>query len=120
MTALALELLRVARALPAVEHGLAAHPPPAAVARLRARGRRCARRTPAARATLRRAIALADRAAPGGASCYRRALLELALDAGAAAETLWLGLDASGLPRSGHAWLGDAPPDRPYAITLSL
>jgi hypothetical protein len=34
-----------------------------------------------------------DVAAPGGPSCFRRVLLETALDAGAARETLIFGLD---------------------------
>jgi len=45
---------------------------------------------------------------PDGGNCYRRALLELALDPTAAAEPLVFGLKQGGGSGSGHAWLGDA------------
>jgi hypothetical protein len=51
-------------------------------------------------------IAVVDRWLPGEPSCYRRVLLEMTLDAGAAEETLHMGLRVPGGPRSGHAWLG--------------
>jgi hypothetical protein len=56
---------------------------------------------------LRRLIRGVDACLPGGGNCYRRALLEVALDPAAAAEPLHLGLREHGGPRSGHAWLGD-------------
>ena len=50
-----------------------------------------------------------DALGPGGPQCLRRVLLELALDAGAAEETVRLGLD----PRAtGHAWIVGREPDR--------
>jgi hypothetical protein len=54
-------------------------------------------------------IAAADRRFPDGGNCFRRALLEMSLDAGAAQERLCLGLKAAGGPRSGHAWLSSWP-----------
>jgi hypothetical protein len=54
-------------------------------------------------------IALVDRVLPGEPNCLRRALLEIALDAGAAEEPLHLGLKVPGGPRSGHAWLASWP-----------
>lgn len=50
-------------------------------------------------------FACVDAFASGGANCYRRVLLEAALDAGAAREDVVLGLNVG---RTGHAWLGKA------------
>jgi hypothetical protein len=63
-------------------------------------------RAPEQRNTLRRVIRQIDARVPGGPNCYRRALLEMRLDAVAAREPLHLGLRAHGGPNSGHAWLG--------------
>jgi hypothetical protein len=68
------------------------------------------RRSPSERAVLRRAIAVVDRLMPGGANCYRRVLLEIALDAGAAKQPVMLGLRNGGGPRTGHAWLDGVEP----------
>jgi|SRR5579863_2559687 len=88
---------------------------------LRARGARSRLRDAAARARLQRVIGVVDRFFPSGGNCYRRALMEIALDAGAAAEPLHLGLQAHGGPGSGHAWLGDRSGDpAPYDAELSL
>ena len=116
------ELARVARALPLVEWGRRTRGPEPLVARLRDRGRRASRRSPEARADLRRVIAAVDRLLPGQPSCYRRALLEIGLDAGAAEEPLHLGLRVPGGPRSGHAWLGGDPsgPGRDYDVQLDM
>jgi hypothetical protein len=118
------ELVRVARMLPAVERGRRAEGPEPLVERLRARGRGQARRGPDARADLRRVIAAVDRCLPGEPSCYRRALLEMGLDAGAAGEPLRMGLRVPGGPRSGHAWLGGGAGDPdaggPYDVQLDM
>jgi hypothetical protein len=79
------------------------------IASVRARGATCVRRDPAARARLRRAIRFVDRLFPSGPNCYRRVLMEIALDAGAAAEPIHMGLQADGRPKSGHIWLESAP-----------
>jgi hypothetical protein len=47
-----------------------------------------------------------DRLLARPANCYRRALVEIAMDAGAATEPLHFGLRAGGGTNSGHAWLG--------------
>jgi hypothetical protein len=58
---------------------------------------------------------------PDGGNCYRRALLAIALDAGAAQDPLVLGLDARGGPASGHAWLGERRGrEEPYPVELVL
>jgi hypothetical protein len=66
-------------------------------------------RTAAARASLRRLIRIVDRCFPSGGNCYRRALIEVAMDASAAAEPLHMGIRSNGGPNSGHAWLGSLP-----------
>ena len=78
------------------------------VPELRARGARRTRSQPG-RAQLRRMIRVVDRCFPSGANCYRRALIEIAMDASAAAEPLRMGLKADGGPNTGHAWLESAP-----------
>lgn len=90
------ELLRAALVLPGAErlrHGS----PREAVATMRSRGA-CARaRGPIGRARLRRAIGWLD--ALHRPNCFRRVLAEIALDGGAAQETLVFGLDVG---RTGH------------------
>jgi len=84
-------------------------------------GRRATPRAPGERAWLQRAIAAIDRRLPGGERCYRRVLVEVALDPAAAAEPFVLGLDRSGQPRSGHAWLGGRRGRaEPYEVEISL
>jgi hypothetical protein len=75
----------------------------AAVSRASARGRR--RRSPDARARLRRLIGRVDARMPGGANCVRRALWEMSLDPESANERLFAGIRHGGGPKSGHAWL---------------
>jgi hypothetical protein len=81
------------------------------VKRMRGRGRRRRARDLAERLKLRRAIEIVDRRFPSGPNCYRRVLIEIAMDAGAAAEPLHMGLKAHGEPGSGHAWLASMPRD---------
>lgn len=57
------------------------------------------------RARLQRLIRLVDRVFPDGGNCYRRSLLEIALDSTASKETLYMGLKQHGALNSGHAWL---------------
>ena len=89
MIRLALELVRVARVAREAER----------VATERARGRTGRRRSPRGRRRLRRAIMMVDARWTGGGNCFRRVLIELALDAGAARERLVFGLD---IGRTGH------------------
>jgi hypothetical protein len=114
------EAIRTALAVPQVELGRRSEGPKSLVTRLRAQGRLAARRHAEDRIRLQRAIALVDRLLPGEPSCYRRALLEIRLDAGAAEEALHLGLRVPGGPRSGHAWLGSAAPAERYDVLLDM
>lgn len=89
----ALELMRVARLVREVDRLRRTRTPRDAVDAMRCRGRSQPQRKAIGRARLRRAIGWVDVASPGGANCFRRVLLETALDAGAARETLVFGLD---------------------------
>src|SRR5258706_507164 len=73
--------------------------PEKAVSAMRAIGRNAAARDEIGRARLKRAIGWIDAVMPRGGNCFRRTLIELALDAGAAEETLAFGLDVG---RTGH------------------
>jgi hypothetical protein len=115
------DLLSVLRALPVVELGRLRKGPSPLVKALRLRGSRGARRSQDERVRLRRVIAAVDARLPGGGNCYRRALLEIAIDPTSAGEPLRMGLRFEGGPRSGHAWLpssGD-PADR-YEAEFSV
>lgn len=58
---------------------------------------------------------------PGGPNCYRRVLLETALDAGAAKEKIVFGLRAGGTLRSGHAWFSSRRDgDERYDVEIAL
>jgi hypothetical protein len=100
------DLIAIGLRLPEVEWRRLNEGPGPAVAKLRARGRKGPRRSSDERRELRRLISIVDRFLPGEPNCYRRALLEMSVDAGAAEEELHLGLKVPGGPRSGHAWLG--------------
>lgn len=100
--ALAREIAQALRVLPAVERARRRAAPAEAIAWARTRGARAPRRGPLGRARLEHAIAWVDAAVPTGPSCYRRTLLETALDRGAAEEKIALGLDVGA---TGHAWI---------------
>jgi hypothetical protein len=104
--ALGVELARVLGVLGEAEKSRKALGIEPAVAAMREHGARAVHRDPAGRLQLRRAIAWLDARMPGGGNCYRRVLLELALDSGAASEPVSVGVRARGGPGSGHAWLG--------------
>jgi hypothetical protein len=114
------ELLRVVGMLPFIEWDRHRKGPGPLVERLRARGRRAITRGPGERQRLRRLITAVDARLPGEPNCYRRSLLELTLDAGAAQEPLRLGLRVPGGPRSGHAWLGGGAPTERYDVQLDI
>ena len=103
------DLARVLLALPVVELARGTEGPACLVPRLRQRGSLRRRRNARGRARLQRLISAIDAGLPGSPSCYRRVLLEIYLDAGAAEEPLHMGLKVPGGPRSGHAWLGGSP-----------
>lgn len=94
-----LELARVLREIRRAERLRLTRGPAEAVNLQRARGRRKRRRSAEGRRILRRAITSADARYLGGANCFRRVLVELALDAGAAEDRLVFGLD---IGRTGH------------------
>ncbi|MDB4936379.1 MAG: hypothetical protein JWP87_3351 [Labilithrix sp.] len=99
----AVEMARVLTVLPRVERARRTCGPGPLAAEMRRLAQTAPRRDPLGRASLRATIASCDRALPRGAGCYRRALLEMALDAGAADEALVLGFRRHGI---GHAWVG--------------
>jgi hypothetical protein len=104
-----LEALSVLTMVSRVDSERATLGPAPLIARMRTESRRRRDRTSDERQRLKRTIAWIDSRLPGGASCYRRALLEIALDRGAAQEPFYMGLTAAGGPKSGHAWLGSDP-----------
>jgi hypothetical protein len=108
------DLLRVAAAAVWVELRRRRLAPARVVSLARERGRARRQRTNEERLSLQRLISLFDRCFPGGANCYRRTLIEMALDRDAAAEPLSFGLRRAGGVGSGHAWLGSSrdPRDR--------
>ncbi|NOU28600.1 MAG: hypothetical protein HOO96_11900 [Polyangiaceae bacterium] len=112
------ELGAVLRVLPPVERLLRGRSPEESIAGARAVGRSASLRGPEDRRSLRWAVAWVDAFAPGHPGCFRRTLLEVAADAGAAREPVLLGLDVG---RTGHAWLESAAPEqRPYDVTFKL
>jgi hypothetical protein len=100
----ALELARASRLVSLAERARTADPPERALARMRELGARAVRRGPVGRARLRRAIGWVDALFRSGPNCYRRTLLELALDRGAAEEIVVFGLDVG---RTGHVAFKD-------------
>ena len=121
LPALVLELGRVLVALPRVEAGRRWRGPKPLLEKLRRRGRQAKRRGRAERARLRRAVGLIDRLMPGGPNCSRRALLEIALDRGAAHEPFRMGFRVGPASISGHAWLGaEGGPSEGYQVQLEL
>lgn len=100
-----IEVARAIALVRVVDAGRAKETPERILAALRERGVRTGRaRGRIGRARLRRAVGWVDALSPGGPSCYRRVLLESALDAGAALETVVFGLDVG---RTGHVAFED-------------
>lgn len=113
----AIEVARAVRLLRVVDAGRARKTPEQILAAMRARGIGTGRaRGPIGRALLRRAIGWVDALGPGGASCYRRILLESALDAGAARETVVFGLDVGS---TGHVAFLDRE-DRAFDVSFAI
>ena len=111
------ELARVTALLRVADRDRQRATPAQALAAMRARGTKTARvRGPIGRARLRRAIGWVDALAPGGASCYRRILLESALDAGAARETVVFGLDVGS---TGHVAFEDRE-ERTFDVAFAI
>lgn len=110
------EVARVLRVIHEAERRRTHEPPQGAVAAMRARGTRARARGPIGRARLRRAIGWVDAAFPAGPNCFRRTLVEVALDAGAASETLVFGLDVG---KTGHVAFKDAE-DRTFDVAFEI
>ena len=110
----ALEVIRALRVIREAESRR--HDPPArAVREMRARGRTRPARGPIGRARLRRAIGWVD-AALRPPNCLRRTLAEIALDAGAAGETLVFGLDVG---TTGHVAFAGAE-ERTFDVAFEV
>jgi hypothetical protein len=107
------EAARVLLTLLRVEYGRRRRGTRALVDEMRALGR--ARPTPTATqaAVRRRLIEWIDVRSPGGANCYRRALLTIALDPQAARGPLRFGLRRGGQEKSGHVWIPGSRDPRP-------
>jgi len=114
-----IEVCRVARVLRRIEIGRCTLGPKPLLDELRHQGTSACSRDSAGRMRLRRAIRWLD--VFMGRNCFRRALLEIALDRGAAAEPLFLGLTFQGKQPIGHAWLSThgSPPVH-YELVLQL
>lgn len=113
------ELARVLWVLPRVEIGRRRRGPAVLLPELRQRGCRARARDDLGRRRLRRAIHWVDVCC--GANCYRRVLLETALDRGAAADPVALGFRARGPGLSGHAWIDGTEPTGPdYDFTVRI
>lgn len=116
LLALSVELARVARVAREAERLRMRVGPYEAVETQRAKGRKKRRRDAAARAHLRTAVNWLDAKWPGGGNCYRRVLIELALDAGAARERLVFGLDVG---KTGHVAFEGAD-DATFDVVFTL
>jgi len=108
------EIGRVLGVLARIERARRKRGPRPLLEELRQQGSRAAQRDEHGRRCLRRAIRWVD--ACLGPNCYRRVLLEVALDRGAASEPIRFGLKADGARMAGHAWLGGDDPGS-YDIT---
>jgi hypothetical protein len=116
-----LELARVLLVLPHIELARKRLGPAPLVSQLRLHGARQRSRSEANRSRLRAAIASVDGRFPDGGNCYRRVLLEIALDPDAAKQPFFMGLVTRCEPSSGHAWVGAAADsDRSYDAIISL
>lgn len=116
---LLVEVCRALWALPAIEWARRHEGPRRLVEGLRRVSSPKTPRDPAQRDRLRRAIHLVD-AACLRRNCLRRALLEVALDAGAAREPLYLGFRREPEGIQGHAWLGSSVPRSHFPLQVQL
>jgi hypothetical protein len=110
------EITRAAAVIGDAERRRKRDAPAHAVALMRERGARHPARGPIGRSRLRRAIGWVDAAFPTGPNCFRRTLAEIALDAGAAKETLLFGLDVA---RTGHVAFKDAE-ERSFDVVFEI
>jgi hypothetical protein len=109
----------VLKAAPIVERDRRRLGPAPLLARLRGEAKAFRERTPAERRRLGQIVSFVDFCMPGGGNCYRRALLQIAVDPQAADDVLRFGLRAHGGPQSGHAWLEGQPSGGRYDAEFS-
>jgi hypothetical protein len=114
------EVVLVVRVLPSIERCRLRMSLHEAVSSTRQAAIRTELRDDNRRTSLRRAIRLIDRLLPGEPNCVRRSLLEIRLDAGAAKERFYAGLQSGGGPRSGHAWLESHGADRRFDAVIAI
>lgn len=111
------EVVRVVGLIHRAEQLRRSESPEHAVRIMRERGSGASRRGHIGRARLRRAVGWVDVAYPGkGSNCFRRVLVEVGLDAGAAGETLVFGLDVG---QTGHVAFKDAE-DRRFDVVFEV
>jgi hypothetical protein len=113
------DFLRVVAAARWVEQVRLEKGPRLAMEVVRSVGATKADRGPAGRFQLARIVRVVDRLFSGGPICYRRALLEAALDSGAAAEPLMMGFRTADGSCEGHAWLGSDASASSYDVVVS-
>jgi hypothetical protein len=115
------DFVRVALLSVPVDRARRREGPAAVIARMRFHGKRARRRPPPDRARLKSLISLVDSLFPSGRNCYRRVLLEVALDAGAAEEPVYFALRSGGGAGTGHAYLAsDGHPDTAYDAVFTM
>jgi hypothetical protein len=116
-----LEVWRVLQVLPRVESVRRAFGPRQALAFARQLAEHAPARDDRARRCVRRAIHWVDRSLADGGNCYRRALLEAALDRSAAEQPFIMGFSASSQHVAGHAWLHSQDSGAPrYDFVIQL
>jgi hypothetical protein len=116
----AVEAARVVSVIPRAENIRMTLGPEPAAAEMRRIGRIERARSARELAQLERIIRVVERFFFVDPNCYRRALVELALDSGAASKPLMLGFRSAGGPGSGHAWLGPATTQDRYDAVVSV
>jgi hypothetical protein len=119
--ALTLETGRVLVALYQVERQIAHLGPKQLLEKLRAQGMQAPERNAEDRERLRKVIGWLDRRLMRAGNCYRRALVEIGMDRGAAREALFLGFNMEGEKVSGHAWIeATAEKDGTYQVCIRM
>lgn len=113
-------LVDVLIVLPSVERSRMKDGPATAIARAREAGLSRGFGSSRQRRQTKRVVAWLDRRLFAQPNCYRRVLLEIALNRQAAGERVMLGFRGAGGTGSGHAWLESDVPPEPYEAILSI
>lgn len=115
---LMLDVFAVALLLPQVDRWRSLGPE-VAIEKAREFGRSRGVRSASSRASLQRAINFVDRLR--GPNCYRRVLLELALDRSAVHSPVFFGVQNRVAGEPGHAWLGqDTDQERRFEAVFQI